>query len=238
MNKIVLFILIIIIVLYIIQKNNQIQNFINYVNPNKICIILTTVTKPVIGYGNEQERIDMYNQVINNYLQNTNIDIYVVNSSGYNFPNFQNNPRVFIYSFVQENKNILRFASYYEANSILKIYDHFNLQKYSYIIKITGRYFVSNIEDIINSIPEDTDLIFQYTHSKLLIKINQNSEIFGCKSIYLKEIMNKIIKNSNYISFERTLILLSFKYKYYQIMKGNLVTCINKGGENKKLCYL
>ena len=50
--------------------------------------------------------------------------------------------------------------------------------------------------------------------------------------------MNTIIKNSNYISFECTLVLLSFKYKYYRIQKGNLIKCINRGGDNKQLCYL
>jgi hypothetical protein len=122
MNKTVLFIFIIISVLYIIQKNNEIKYFTNYVNPNKICVILTTATKPIDGHGNEKSRIDMYSQVINKYLKNTNIDIYVVNSSGYDFPEFENNPRVFIYSFVQDTKNKkFWIRSYYEATSILKI---------------------------------------------------------------------------------------------------------------------
>ena len=50
--------------------------------------------------------------------------------------------------------------------------------------------------------------------------------------------MNKIINYSNYSLFESTLVLLSFKYKYHRIQKGNLITCVNRGSNNTKVCYL
>jgi len=228
-----LIILIILIILTFIQKNNKIISS-NYVNPGKVCVLLTTctITKSINGIGNEEERIKMYNEVINNYLNKTSINIYIVNSSGYTFPEFKNNPRIFIYSYIQENKYLRYPVSYHEATSILKAFDYLNLNKFEYIIKITGRYFIPNINDIISKIPLGTELIFQNKDNSFILTFYQNSEIFGCKSSLLKNIMKTII-NNNYISFEQIITLLSFKYKYTKINKIKLNNSVKKGSETK-----
>jgi len=231
MKKGVLFILIILIILTFIQKNNKIISS-NYIDSSKVCILLTTATKHSFGNGNEQERIKMYNEVINNYLNNTSINIYIVNSSGYNFPEFKNNSRIFIYSYVQENKYVRNPSSYHEATSIIKAFDYFNLNKFQYIIKITGRYFIPTINEVISKIPLGTELIFQNKDNSFILTFYQNSEIFGCKSSLLKNIMNTII-NNNYISFEQIITLLSFKYKYTKIDKIKLNNSVKRGGDKK-----
>ena len=157
--KILIIILVILLILIILQKKNEIYKINNYVNINNICILLTTCTKSLKGYGNENDRILMYNTVINNYLNNSFINIYITNSSGYNFPEFQNNPRVFIFTYIQHNNHSGKYySSYYEANSILKAFDYFKLNSFKYIVKITGRYFIPDITFKL-LIPDNTDLI-------------------------------------------------------------------------------
>jgi len=231
MNKIILFILIIITVLYYLGKKNNISQLITYVNPDKICILLTTS----VDYS-KPDRINMYNSVINDYLENTKLNIYIVNSSTnkYFFPEFQNNPRIFIYSFIQQENG--KSSTYYEAISILNAFNYFNLNKFDYIIKITGRYYIHNIEELINKIPEETEVIYQNNHLKIIKIISQNSEIFGCKTIYLEDIMTNII-NSNDI-FENNIKKLIYKYKCFRLPKIFLTKPVRRGGDKILMKYL
>ena len=227
------------ILLTFIQKNNQITNVTNIVNSDKICILLTTCVNTNVNKNHEKNSSDIrkniYNSVINNYLNSTNINIYIVESSGYTFPEFQNNPRIFIYTFKEINKPIVQGASFYESRSIIKAFNYFNLNKFEYIIKITGRYFIPNIEKLINNIPIGTDLIYQYKKNNFFLTYYQNCEIFGCKTIYLLDIMNTI---NLFVNFERTITLYSFKYKYFRFDKIILNECIQKGNPNKIYCIL
>jgi hypothetical protein len=237
MNKIVLFILFILI-LILIQKRNEI-NGNTFVDSSKICILLTTCVNPSYTQNKLDKRKEIYTDVINKYLTFTNFDIYVVESSGYTFPEFENNPRVKVYSY----KNYLKYSKYLlllnnpsplEATSIINAISHFNLNEYQYVIKITGRYFIPNINEILNTIPIGADLILQNNQHIFY----QHTEIFGCKTKYFKNIM-EFIKNYNLvINFEIAVFLYSIKYKYYRLPKIKLDECIIKGSTNRFLCTL
>jgi hypothetical protein len=230
------FILIFILVLVIIQQNNQMKSEC-FVDNSKICILLTMCVNPVYTNHKLDNRKDIYINTINNYLKFTNLDLFIVESSEYTFPEFQNNPRVKVFSY----KNNLKYSnsiygnkhpSPLEANSIIKAIDYFNLNSYEYIIKITGRYFIPNIAQI--RIPIGTDLIFQ---SKWNIFF-QHSEIFGCKANLLKQLMEFIIKYSFILNFENCLMLFSYKYTYYRIPKIKLQECVKQGSTSRFICEL
>ena len=128
-------------------------------------------------------------------------------------------------------------ATPYEAESILRAFYYFNLGSYENIIKVTGKYFIPDVEDLIKNIPSDAELFFQNTNEPEYKK--QNSEIFGCKTKYLPDIMNKIIENSrNNMNFESTLYQLAPKYKIYRFPPIKLDIPIKRSGDNKVMYKL
>jgi mannosyltransferase OCH1-like enzyme len=219
-------------------KNKSVfkSKFTSVESPNKdMCILLTTCVDIKAGYKDtydtQQSRIKLYNKVIERWINETSFDIYVVESSGYTFPEFINNPRITIYSFIQTNVYNCKLCSAtpYEAESIIKAFDNLNLQRYPKILKVTGKYFLPGIEKLVKDIPDNAQLYFQNKESYSL----QNSEFFGCKTIYLKSIMNLILENSyKNMNFESTLYSLKDKFIIYRFPKIKLDNFVRRGDGN------
>ena len=97
MKLLFLIILIILILFYFIFNKS---NF----NQMGTCILLTTTvyintTDYMNEYNSPESRLKLYLDTINEWLKNTNLTIYVVESSNYSFPEYKNNPRVKIFTF-------------------------------------------------------------------------------------------------------------------------------------------
>lgn len=134
----------------------------------KFAILLTSCVR------SHDKNYDYYISSIKRWLNDTKLPIFIVESSGYKFPEF-NNTRLKVASFNLENEPS---SSQYEAKSILFAMETFkdDLKDYTHIIKITGRYFLK-VEHILNDLEKkiDVDIILQSKHQH---KWN-NSEIFG-----------------------------------------------------------
>jgi hypothetical protein len=218
--------------LLILQKKKE-----SFSDELDTCILLTTtVNTDFLNQDNTPEiRLKIYIDSINEWLNNTNLTLYVVESSNYDFPEFKDNPRVKVFSFISSNKIKCNrcFATPYEAESILKAFYYFKLNKYRNIIKVTGKYYIPGMETLIKNIPSDAEVFYQYTQYNGL----QNSEIFGCQSIYLPKIMNKIIENSKLnMNFETT--ITSLDYKSYRFPPIQLKTPVKRSGDNKIMYIL
>ena len=235
MYIIILFLVLIILIYYSLKEPFSVEK-------DDTCILLTTTvyintTDYMNEYNSPESRLKLYLDNINEWLENTNLIIYVVESSNYNFPEYKNNPRVKIFTFKSDNNINCKHCSAtpYEAESILKAFYHFKLNKYDKIIKVTGKYFIPDIENLIKNIPNDADIFFQNSNENALKK--QNSEIFGCKTKYLPTIMNLIIENSKFdMNFESTLFSLSqknFLYKIYIFPVIVLNNPVKRSGDNK-----
>ena len=90
----------------------------------KTCILLTTCVTVKTSYFNKyntpEARLEEYVNSIKKWITFTNLDIYVIESSNYNFPEFKNEPRVKIYSFkLKISKNGPIFRNF-KWGSILK----------------------------------------------------------------------------------------------------------------------
>ena len=208
------------------------------------CILLTTTvyinTKDYLNNFNSPEaRLKIYKDCIDKWLANTDLIIYVVESSNYDFPEYKNNPRVKVYTFTSTNRIDCKHCSAtpYEAESILRAFNYFGLNSYHKIIKVTGKYYIPNIEEIIADIPPDAELYFQNLHE--YDRKIQNSEIFGCQTKFLPSIMNLVIDNSRLnMNFENTLYSIKNKYKVYRLPPIKLETPIRRSGDNKIMDYL
>ena len=219
---------------------NKIENTkSSFGNNNSICILLTTCIYIKTSYYNKnntpEARAEIYYDVIEKWLNNTNFDIKIVESSNYKFERYEKNPRVEIYSFKSESKYKCNNceATPYEAESILLAFKNLNINKYNSLIKITGKYYLPGFEDLVKNIPEDANVYFQNVQHPEWKQ--QNSEFFGCKTNLVEEIMNLILRNSeNKMNFESTLFTLNEnnKYNIYRFPLIKLDIPVLRSGDN------
>ena len=160
----------------------------------KITLILTTTinTQNHISWlkqRNSEERKQMYEEIIKLWLKNTNFKIVVVENSGSNF-NLEKNKNLEIISFTypEKDKIILDKLEAKGQHEIYSIQYACNNSKFikdsDYVIKITGRYFIPKLENLINKLVNNQDCIRQ---SQKWRKMNR-CEIVGCH----KNIIDKI----------------------------------------------
>ena len=155
----------------------------------KICLILTTTVDvhDNINFNeqnNNKQRLEIYLNKINKWLTNTNFNIIVVENSNYKFDELpENNERfekiIFDISNVKDkNEHFLKnnnAKGQYENYSINYAYQHSNIIKSSdYIIKITGRFFVPNLEKIL------LEQLNQYNYKFIRQIKHHKCEIVGC----------------------------------------------------------
>ena len=207
---------------YIIIYNNE--NYVPSIPISKVnmkplncCILLT------MYIGDDIERKNIYENRVNRWLNETNFDIFVVDSSG-KYLN-QTSPRLHQFSFKQESEFAKINPSEYEKDSILKALDYFgnDILKYDMIFKITGKYFIPGLERKIKNIPSNAQIVLQ----NKTITHGQNTEIIGIRS----DIINQIISQIIHKSFEETIynIVKSKKYKCYRLPPLKLDNFVERG---------
>jgi hypothetical protein len=197
---------------------------------NKWIVLLTTCVN-VENLNNKKdinERKLIYIKQINRWLNETNLPIFVVESSGYIFDEIKNN-KLTVFSFKINKK--LASSSQYEATSILYALDRININ-YTHVLKVTGRYFLPNIENILLNSKQDFDLYVQ-TVKNHFAKF-QNSEYYGIRKKLLKEYA-EYVKNNNVI-MEHKLYELVLNHTFINI--GPFLNDIPRGGDKLIIKYL
>lgn len=205
---------------------------LNYININKVkkplkcCILLT------MYIGNDKYRKNMYENIVDKWLKYTNFEIFSVDSSGKYLNN--KSKRLYQYSFKQNKPFQNENPSVFEKDSILNILKYYKhiFKKFDIIFKVTGKYFIKDLENIIPYIPNDADIILQNQNNTH----KQNSELVGIKTNIIEEILNLI---NNKKGFEEILFstIIDNKYINYKLpplkIKNNI-----KRGDNSILKYL
>jgi hypothetical protein len=148
------------------------------------------------------ERLKMYQEVLNMWKTRTNFDIYVVNSSNMSL-SYGSIKGVFQFD---QKHGLQSNPSIPEVNSIFKIFEaHEELYSYDMVFKVTGKYYISELENMANYIPSDTDICLQYqTFTR-----GQNCEFFGIRPGLISELKSV---NDKY-HLECAIRDLSKKYK-------------------------
>ena len=167
-----------------------------------VVIILTTTVfvqnKCYLFQTDPLERLNTYKKSINLWLSLTNFKIILVENSGYSFNEFESNDRFEVISF---NEETLPEASYLKGNNSKGASELFAINyalektkfKYSFIIKITGRYFIPDFENYI--------LSFDLNNYHALIQNSgMNCEIVGSHFNFKNMVFNKNT-NINHIEF-------------------------------------
>jgi hypothetical protein len=170
-----------------ISNNNNNNNTNNNNNNNmKWAILLTSCVRQ--NNNPNDDKLFYYRRSIKTWLEKTNLPIFIVESSGYSFPEFKNT-RLKVCTFNLQNQSS---SSQYEAKSILFAMETFKeeFKKYTHILKVTARYYV-DIERILPRLP-NVDIVLQSSVNHN-IKCN-NSEIFGFRNGLEYQILIPILK--------------------------------------------
>lgn len=190
-------------------------------NKNKWIVLLTTA----IGVNGENEyRKKLYIKQILKWLHNTNYYIYVVESTGVHLN--ITHERLKIVSFQLPK---LASSSQSEATSILHILNNIkNDPVYidcTHILKVTGRYFLYNINGVLNNCIPDLDVYIQHHYG---IKW-QNTEYFGIRKTLLETFLLTVV-NEGLMEHKFYEFILKNKLKFTRI--GPFVNTVARGGDN------
>lgn len=184
----------------------------------KCCLLLTM-------YANTDEKIRMYNFVLNEWLTKTNFDIFTVDSANSEMFKESTNKRWKPFSFLQE-KDAFKNSSFLELNSIEKCYNTYqkDFESYDYIFKLTGKYFLPDFENLLKYVKDDiiiqnniflTENTFKTRSFNNLLfpnKKQQHCELFGFKPILLADLLNIFDKEFH---IDKTYILEKALFQFY-----------------------
>jgi len=186
----------------------------------KWAVLLTSCVR--IKYPDDKRK-EYYLRAINDWLEKTNLPIFIVESSNYTFPEF-NNTRLKVFSFNLENEPS---TSQYEAKSILNAMEYFknDFMNYTHILKVTARYYL-DVEEIIRYVPENSEIILQHCVNHSIYW--NNSEIYGFKIGHEQTFLNDII---NLGFMETTIYKYALNHIMYRLPPINNIYNVERGGD-------
>jgi hypothetical protein len=153
------------------------------------CVLLTTCVKRKNATPEKtQEILDLYKRSIDLWLK-TDLPIVVVDSSDYEFKEYEG--RLKVCHFLSKETVSSSIA---EAESILYALRCNHTRRYKNIIKITGRYYIDGLQDILNEVGDEHDLYVQHINNPVIAW--QNSEVFGFNKNHAEYIFRPIIDNA------------------------------------------
>jgi hypothetical protein len=188
----------------------------------KLVILLTSCVRSTLE--DAELKMSYYLRAIDSWLNKTSLPIYIVESSGYNFPEFDNT-RLKVCTFDLQNE---QSSSQYEAKSILYAMNHFReeFKEYTHVIKITARYFVDCEDIFLQMQDEDCDIILQsqVNHN---IKWN-NSELFGFRIGLEKSILEPILQKG---FMEHTIYEFASTHSHIRFPPIENIYKVKRGGD-------
>lgn len=140
------------------------------VRTKRTAVLLTTCVRPTTSQStwvDSKDRAAMYEAKIRAYVDRASVDVFVVESSGHEFPISRQ------YVFVPDRD--YSTSTQAEADAILGACRSGMLDGYDRVVKITGKYFAPDIDRLIAAIPEDAGIVYQ----KPFDGRTQSTEIFG-----------------------------------------------------------
>ena len=203
-----------------------------YVKPDKLCIF----------QRDANERIKTYLKSILQWLTKTNFNIVLVENSGYNYDELNNEKEMYKNRFevITFNENDLKEAQFLINNNskgasemfaINYAFGHSKLiRSCNFIIKITGRFFIDELEQYLS--------LFDLNDYDCLTQQNRNRcEMVGSHYKHFWYIFNIHLLNDKYQYqglVENIWKLRTSKYKKILICKAFDINETQRGGLNQK----
>lgn len=161
------------------------------------CVLLTAAVtihpQWRTGRNTPEQRKALYLKSIGHWLEKTNFEVFVVESSGYGFPEFQHE-RFHVYSFMLAPERTGCSSSQLDAECILVAIENFRhqMKTFTHVLKVTGRYFFQDIQNTLANLPQDLDIYLQHSCNPAIDW--QNSELFGFRKTLAEEIFTPILQ--------------------------------------------
>ena len=156
--------------------------------PIRWIVLLTTSVR------GDPSRKELYTRQIRRWLDETGFFLYVIESSGYAFPEIPSHDRLRVVAFDLSEK--LNSSSQYEARSILHFLSTVRnepaFRHATHILKVTGRYFLDGIVGELARLSDDGTDFFLQQHRNDQIRW-QNSEYFGIRRDLLENMVTPIV---------------------------------------------
>jgi hypothetical protein len=209
-------------------------------------IILTATVnvnpKKIFCFQKEsKDRINTYLKSVLQWLTKTNFNIILVENSGYNFYELDNEKEIYKNRFevITFMENELLIAKYLENNiykgasevfSINYAFNHSNIIKSSnFIIKITGRFFINELQEYLSEFNlDDYDCLTQQNRDRCEMVGSHYKNFDDIFNIYLNE--DEILHNGH---IEYTWKSRTSKYKNILICKELKIEPTLRGGVNQ-----
>lgn len=198
-------------------------------NKNRWFILLTTCVNRKSQTQEEKEKLlTIYRRSISDWLTKTTLPICIVDSSDYAFNEFANTRLIVVHYMCKETGS----STISESMSILYALEHSKeLKRYENIVKITGRYYIPNMKEILENIPYSYDFYLQATRTPNL----QNSEVFGFKQHLGKTIFTPLADNVDTLTMEELIWNTSHidKYTSYVLPYLQNIYKVPRGGDKQ-----
>ena len=184
-------------------------------NTNKWAVLLTTAVNINNDIQDIKNRKIIYSNQIGNWLTKTNMYIFVIESSGYGFPKLCHDRLIKITTKLPKmcSSSQSEAASMLYAINEMKDNEHF--KNCSHILKVTGRYFLDNIENVLKNTISNLDVYLQI-HKNHTIKW-QNTEYYGIKKELIEPFINTVLE------------IGTMEAKFYDFILSNNLTAQNIG---------
>jgi hypothetical protein len=151
------------------------------------CILLTSCAKrPTDSQEEAERRITSHTNVIRSWLEKTNLPIFIVDSSAYPYDEFKDT-RLKVIAFDMKGNN-MGSSTKSEAKSVLHAIESSDIQPYTHILKVTCKYFLTDIEKRLTEQSPNCDIYLQYSHTST----GQNTELIGFKKSVGKKLFERI----------------------------------------------
>lgn len=160
---------------------------------NKWIVLLTTSIKtPSNSLDDQEYRTTLYKTQIQKWLNNTTYEIVVVESSGCNsFSELESNKRLHVYTTIIAAVS----SSQSEASSMLYVLEQIKNDDFyincTHILKVTGRYYLENIEHVLQTYPKHNINMYVQQHKNSTIRW-QNTEYYGIKKELLTDLLEPV----------------------------------------------
>lgn len=201
--------------------------------PENWVVLLTTAVNP-FGKNDTNEilyREQLYKKQIHRWLNDTDYEIFVTESTGRTIPNLLDSPRLHLINFdLIKEFGKSTSSSFYESHSFVKFVKFFQetdfYDKTTHILKVTGRYFLPDINKQI-SVLRNYDVYIQKHKSKNW----QNTEYFGINKHLLLDLANKNLSDNTNLEHTFYNFIQDKKCMKFEPFENN----ISRGGDGKTL---
>jgi len=219
----------------------------------RACICLTAcVSTKYYDETEAKKRLKIYLKVIQHWLKHTKFDVYIVDSSGYEFSEITHE-RFHPCSFVFNTVGAYLGKSIAECESMVYLYQTFKKEwkdkKYHHIIKITGRYYLKDLEKWTKHrnqkyLAKNIDIWLQQDMKNFLNSVANifypriSSEIYIIRPELIYDLFRNKYNPKNIIEYQLYKIMRSEKYNVMRLplFKNTLKTF--KGDGKTYLEYL